>query len=61
MTIVVFAWVQIHPPTRQKYLFGRAFTKESQANQELKSSTPTITMVGGVFVLACPLALLMDR
>ena len=26
MTIVVFAWVQIHPPTRQKYLFGRAFT-----------------------------------
>lgn len=37
-------------------LVANAPPKESQANQQ-----PTITMVGGVFVLACPLELLMDK
>ena len=42
------------PEGSYKVSFGPP--KESQANP-----TPTITMVGGVFVLACPLDLLMGR
>ena len=49
------------PPNGLRHLLSMVRPKESQANQELKSSAPTITMAGGVFVLACPLELLMDK